>query len=700
MVKNELAGSLPPRLKLGKVIEILLDAGQAQKITMEPDKLLPHPKNRGGRMVVAADVEYKGGMIVTAGAKMELIGESIAFELPEEGPMKQHYLGLIQELVDSSGGKLAPISGKEVALTVASSHTTAFCRMSIAGTKTANDKLANNAGYVQPPEAFKGDFAQMCRTGWSWVLIRRDVEKLIPELPAKFGVLNALHAVGSKAGEIETVKSIAEMLETGTSKQDAIDQAVAGAPICQDYIAAIASYAEDFSGGKGAPLLKCLDDYTKRLGLNTCQVGSDFVTGMVAISSQSKTTTLPFCRLACWMAQSTALKVVDGISRMITTANLRKLASKDNVSQVESIEQLIKNGYEFAQSSSNPNAVMQFGKFATRSIVHFFGIEKVSREPDGFKSLGLINQLYLHDIGLGPKPDDVADPKAAALGADPKAEVGLSSLSDASDPCKIALRKFTHLKIDGLFVTPEHPGTVCKLKSIDSETAKLTHKPFFGNEETITVPWDSLKKLKPFKGNIPPELHSVPEPNLPENLAAIQLDIEKAEVFQAMMAVYKETSCNEDLLPCTNPTSLYIQPESEGYKRGELYLGMVGLYGSLKKLTSKDVISNIASICLIKKSGKPMYYISAPTPRSMPKNGELFVPVAWVSTTTDKTQCNMEIKYVESGGWHFPYLVNTHVVNGKTLLMRVAEPKKGAVKPNAETTASNAEPSLKKQKTF
>ena len=75
----------------------------------------------------------------------------------------------IQKLVDGSDGRLAPISGTETGLTVASTNIAAFCRCSIAGTKTDNKKLANFDGCVQAPESFGGDFPVMCRQGWQWI---------------------------------------------------------------------------------------------------------------------------------------------------------------------------------------------------------------------------------------------------------------------------------------------------------------------------------------------------------------------------------------------------------------------------------------------------------------------------------------------------------------------------------------------------
>ena len=67
------------------ILDVSLAHGMAVKLAMTPDNLLPHPKNCGGRMVVASEVEHKGALIVEQGAKLKLIGHSVAFELPSEG---------------------------------------------------------------------------------------------------------------------------------------------------------------------------------------------------------------------------------------------------------------------------------------------------------------------------------------------------------------------------------------------------------------------------------------------------------------------------------------------------------------------------------------------------------------------------------------------------------------------------------------
>ena len=669
IVRAVLAEGGPPQLMIDTALKELIKAGVAVKLDMTPDQLLPHPKNRGGRMVVATDVENKGALMVQQGCKLSLVGLSVAFELPAPGSLKDTYMGDIQKLVDGSEGRLAPISGSELGMTVASTHTAAFCRCSIFGTKTDNPKLANFDGCVQAPESFKGDFADMCRKGWPWILIRREVEIWIPELPAKFSLLNGQHAIGGRVGEIECVRSLANMLENGSDKEEAMKLLLMASPVCQDYIGDLASYAMLYSGGAGSPLLCLLDDYTKTLKLSQCQVGSEFINAVVSFKSSVTTSTLPFCRLACWLAQSTSPRVIDGICRLLYGRNFKLFASKP-ADEVEALELLLAQGFELAKrpDQDHSTATMAYGKMATRAMLHFLNQEKASREPKGFKSLKDINDLFLFDLGLGPMPEG-CKAKSQKETASTNASCKLHSMSDTHDAEKIAIAKQPSLKIGGNFLTKLAPGKVVKLEKIEADKAIVSRKPLFKDDERFEIPIDQLKTLKAF-ASAAPKLHELPVSHLFENMQQIKDELEKANVFRAMMEIYAEKSCNEDLTPATDPTGLYVSEGSDGYKKGELVLGMTNTYTSIRRLTSKDDISKISALQLIKTGGKPVFQIAMPANKAMmtTQSTAVFVPAAWVAFGGDKV--TMEVKHFTKNGFEFPFLVNTVQLKAKSQITR------------------------------
>ena len=377
-----------PNEKIEQIVGIALKHGVATVEVLTPDKVLPHPQNRGKRMLVAAEVHLKCAHIISAGPKMDRIGQSIAFELPNE-PLRGQYLAQINHLVENAQGMLSAVNGTEVGLSVGSTHTAALCRVSLDQCITDQPRLANNVGKCHKPEAFPGDFKQMCYKGWEWVKFRRDVEEAFPALPGLLAIwLNNVHASGSKPHEIECLRSLGSYMDMNFSKIDAIATVLDSMPMCADYIQAIAIYAQDFSGGKGSPLLVCLDQYSKLLKVTNCAVGQEFMELLSSLKLQSKMTSFPMTRLACLLAQSTSPKIKDGISKLLTVADLGKLKSYD-VSELEAMEVLLQQAWDLApaRTASAENqfadsSVKAFGLFSTRCIVHVLGKETISRAND------------------------------------------------------------------------------------------------------------------------------------------------------------------------------------------------------------------------------------------------------------------------------------------------------------------------------
>ena len=67
---------------IDKIATVCKAHGNVQIMRLTPDRILPHPENRGKRMLVAAELHIKAETIMVAGPKMHLIGRSIVFEFP------------------------------------------------------------------------------------------------------------------------------------------------------------------------------------------------------------------------------------------------------------------------------------------------------------------------------------------------------------------------------------------------------------------------------------------------------------------------------------------------------------------------------------------------------------------------------------------------------------------------------------------
>ena len=675
----------PPNVRLAAIIDVLKAHGKATELLLTPDKVAPHPKNRGGRMVLASDCHKNGKDILGGGAKFSRIGESMAFEMPQCQAKCGQYIAMLQHLIHTSKGMIAPLSGSEVGLTVGSTNTAAFCRASMANCMTNQPSLANPNGRLHSPDSYGGDFGAMCSKGWQWLLISRDVEQSFPDLPGWVSHCLNNTNVAMKPKEIETAKSLARLMQQGTSQEAAVEEVQESHPDCEAYIVAVAQYAHNFGGGQGSPLLTCLDDYVKILGCTSCVLGEEFMSALVALKPKSLSTTFPFLRLACWLAQATSPKVADGISKLLTVTDLQKFKIA-KVADIEAVELLLSQGWDLGPASHedasghfDPDVVQAFGKFATRAIVHVLQKEKNSLEPDGFKSLSLINELYQAQLQTN---------NAASSSATPKLVSPVASLADCKDVGDIVLSKFTHIKLNSLYGHKDHGQFVFKFIKINDTVAVFECTPLFGNVITVEAPHSELK----FWRKISSQPALIPKASyqdiLPSKSKTWTSEAKKARVFLCLCKVYEANSLEDDLEFAKDPAAVFLKDNAETYKKGELVLVPVG---SLKTIDDPTDALKLPAERLITQDGKAVYSINGQSKKFDTKT-EIIAPASWVTTSKDKAVINMEIKYVVEGGFKFPMLQNSRAVRAREQLVmeEMSKPKPegpASKKPKVDTSA-------------
>ena len=115
---------------------------------------------------------------------------------------------------------------------------------------------------------------------------------------------------------------------------------------------------------------------------------------------------------------------------------------------------------------------------------------------------------------------------------------------------------------------------------------------------------------------------------------------------------------------------------------------MTNTYTSIRRLTSKDDISKISALQLIKTGGKPVFQIAMPANKAMmtTQSTAVFVPAAWVAFGG-----TMEAKHFTKNGFEFPFLVNTVQLKAKSQITRL----RPNLTPKPEATAQP----LKRQRT-
>lgn len=127
--------------KAAKIITVLTGKGLVYDQVVPPALMLVHCQNRAGKMVNSFDVHGKGYQASKVGWSLEKLGQSYCFELPQSLEDRDRQVKAMKLLVDSSEGRLAPLTGADRFVFVSSSHMSQFCRSVGAGCKTEEENL-------------------------------------------------------------------------------------------------------------------------------------------------------------------------------------------------------------------------------------------------------------------------------------------------------------------------------------------------------------------------------------------------------------------------------------------------------------------------------------------------------------------------------------------------------------------------------
>jgi hypothetical protein len=682
-VKQILDKAMPAGAKIKAINLVLFAHGKAWHQHLNVDQVLPHVKNRGGRILIAGDVHTKGLRMVNVGPDIDLVDKSVAWELPEE-PLKSVYMKQLKQLIENSEGLLAPINGSERVMSTDASHTTAFCKASKHGCATIEDKLKDKNGNLLPPSSFKGDFVTMCEKGWEWCIISRDVEVAFPKLPELFQrALNTKHAAVTRASEIEVAKTLCELSQY-MSLTEATEEIRNNEPQCAAYISKVALYVEHFSGQ--GDLINFLDEFSKALGCTSASLGSEFMSALADLKVKSGATTLPFCRLAIWLTQVTQRKVTDGIAKHLGVHHINKLRNEKNIADVEALELILKQGWELGPAASKDTATgnitgpsrLAYGKFAVRCILHYFGAERDSREPNGFKDLAEINDLYNKDIEKGeiikPKPE-----KASKMAA---SSTSLLTLAETSDPRQIFLNSNKFLSENKAFICKDFGVKVFMIEEITDSLVVFVHKPLFGEAEKQSIPYTNIKEWRAVNSIMP----SIADEKLwslclPENLQSAKDEALKAKATIAMHSAYESHSAKSGYGLSQNPTTVFIKEPADGstdvlkFNKGDFKICMYGLVKPFKLGDKVDEALLISS-----KSEAVKFQVAAPKKliSTDSRNLTMVSPYFLVDKTDDPTLANMRQGHVTVDGWAIPMLVNTRQIKSQELLYFSDDDGKGS----------------------
>ena len=197
-------GKQHPVSAWGAIYGMLEDANFAYSQKISVEKLLVHPENRAQLGVNAHTARCTGGSVLRVGANFNELHKSTCFELSSNATARDQQLQFNQRLVDGSDGMLANVSGSERFLTVASSHTAAFCRACKAGCSTSIQSLAQDGKLCLAKVCHDSVFKSMVEEGWMWKVVSAQAADAIPGLAALAEkALNASNNVVNQCSEVE-----------------------------------------------------------------------------------------------------------------------------------------------------------------------------------------------------------------------------------------------------------------------------------------------------------------------------------------------------------------------------------------------------------------------------------------------------------------------------------------------------------------
>ena len=102
--------------------------GVIYRVVIDPNDLLVHPENRGKLPLNPYNCHGNGARIKKAGADPLLLNRSTCFEIHPTNPLKEQQMDFNRDVVARSNQTLAAVKGTERYLSVAGSHTAAFCK--------------------------------------------------------------------------------------------------------------------------------------------------------------------------------------------------------------------------------------------------------------------------------------------------------------------------------------------------------------------------------------------------------------------------------------------------------------------------------------------------------------------------------------------------------------------------------------------
>ena len=536
---------------------------------------------------------------------------------------------------------------------------------------------------------------KLLEKGWTWVIIPWQADDEWPQMADIFQrALNASHEVASKSSELEVAVSIAEAAGDGAQEQDwvqATSVAISGNPPSAAYAPLLRKVAQDYGGGIGAPLLVRLDALAKLYGENK-RLGEEFISAVVNMKFL-KSEVFPRIRDACFAANLTAPKVIDGVARLLVKTDLSTLTGKQKFADMQRLESDLQVGATIAEAITEKNPELDSkvigveGLFKIRSITYSVGKGSKTFEAVDHKSIDAIIRLFMEEVTGLLTENGIADASYLALPASwlniinnaeaPKtAEPSESATSTAAlttdavgSKETIALKK--GFKVDGMVTESVSNSGIYKIVSISDEVKLLEVDEFKEGCLSVKTPLDKfMRGWKPFSGDVPTFVKGTWGPKV----SLFSADAVKAQLMIAMSSCLKAHKVDQRSVKlCLKPTALRANKDFD--RHALILVPSVGLNSLSASASatgfdsgfSKDVDGETISI----KISKPTQARNSDVEKW--EKGEFVNPFWWVTETSDPDEANMIVASMNHGGAKFNILKNRVGLAKHDVLKRYVE---------------------------
>ena len=636
--------------------EVLLTAKVGYFATLDVDTMLVHPANRGGLGINHFNAHQTGWKIHKVGADLSQLKQACCCEMHPVGVAKELEVACNQKLVDKSAGMLAPLTGQERYVSLSCGHTAAFCKAAKARCVTNIAGIADSAGKLDPNllASTSPNFAKMLGEGWLWFVVPYWLADEVPGFPhLAQQALNASHSVANQATEMEVAASIAEEVASQGSSicwKAAIAAAAASEPPCIDYIDTVGLYVKLYGGGSKAQLIHFLSGFAKQYG-ESLKLGQEFMKAITDLAMPSQKSVFVHLRTAVLAAQLTTTKVVDGIARLITKADVNNFKTKPMQAQVELVETLLDTAWRELQEllasglASEMQASKLYGLLCIRFVLFLTKKAKWGIDTTEWSSLEAIFEDYKAE-----KDKVVSNCRSTASMAPKHSPMASSSgdaaatSGDASNPLWVAQQRMTVPMVAGNFYvsTKDYPNQVFQLTGLDIGGATFMEHNVLKTAtqlQSVACKLEELKKWLEYKGKLQKLIAELPATASPHH----QVELDKCRIFSDLAQLAAEhQQIPGDLLFAINQMELAA---GRDIKKGELKL--VPLTDSVSKIVNTSS-SRASAVGL---DGAAVLWILPP---SLTKADELNTsaigaPYWWVKPTSEPEAATLVVCKIQVG---------------------------------------------------